>query len=113
METAGARSSTRAVTEHGLGVFSKQEIEDRLARDVDDPNGLVITPLFNRSEALDADSVDLRLGTYFLLPRARPEPYYCPDERTSTTRGAHVQEPGGGSARSRRQRDPSPSEVQG
>jgi dCTP deaminase len=51
----------------------------------DNPEGLVITPLFDRHRAIDADSVDLRLGTYFLLPRSVPEPYYSPDAETATS----------------------------
>jgi len=69
----------------GSGVFSKVEFADRLDRDASDPRGLVITPLLNRDNALDADSVDLRLGTHFLLPRSLPEPYFSPDKRTATS----------------------------
>ena len=69
----------------GSGVFSRQQIADRLDRDVTDSSGLVITPLLDRDNALDADSVDLRLGSYFLLSRSPPEPYFSPDKRTSTS----------------------------
>ena len=54
---------------------------------VDNPYGLVITPLLSRKSAMDADSIDLRLGTHFLLPRSLPEPYFSPD--TSTARSLH------------------------
>jgi hypothetical protein len=67
-----------------FAVFAKDEINARLRLAVDDPKGLVITPLLHREKAIDADSVDLRLGTYFLLPRALPEPYFSPDENTAT-----------------------------
>ena len=67
------------------GVFARHEIEIRLGLDADNPKGLVITPLLDRKLAIDADSVDLRLGTYFLLPRSLPEPYFSPDERTATS----------------------------
>jgi dCTP deaminase len=67
------------------GVFAKDEIEARLGRDAGDPEGLVITPLLDRQHAIDADSVDLRLGTHFLLPRSLPEPYFSPDERTAAS----------------------------
>ncbi len=76
--TAKTRPSTS-------GVFAKDEIEFRLGKDADDPRGLVITPLLDRKHAIDADSVDLRLGTYFLLPRSLPEPYFSPDERTAAS----------------------------
>lgn len=37
--------------------------------DVEDPKSLVVTPLLNEEGSFDADSLDLRLGSYFLLPR--------------------------------------------
>lgn len=67
------------------GVFARKEIETRLGFAADDPKGLVITPLLDRKKAIDADSVDLRLGTCFLLPRSLPEPYFSPDEDTATS----------------------------
>jgi dCTP deaminase len=67
-----------------FAVFAREEINERLRLDVDDPMGLVITPLLDKEEAIDADSVDLRLGTYFLLPRSLPEPYFSPDKNTAT-----------------------------
>jgi dCTP deaminase len=75
------------------GVFAKSEIESRLALAADDPEGLVITPLFDRGKAIDADSVDLRLGTYFLLPRSLPEAYFSPDGETATSLHVKVHVP--------------------
>src|SRR6266436_581445 len=75
------------------GVFSKREILDRLDRKVEDPNGLVITPLIRKERAIDADSVDLRLGSYFLLPRSLPEAYFCPDRTTATSLHVKVHVP--------------------
>jgi dCTP deaminase len=75
------------------GVFAKNEIEDRLGRTADDPEGLVITPLLDRKHAIDADSVDLRLGTCFLLPRSLPEPYFGPDEDTAASLHVKVHVP--------------------
>jgi dCTP deaminase len=45
---------------------------------------LVITPLLykNENDLFDADSVDLRLGCHFLLPKALDQPFFSPD-RTS------------------------------
>jgi dCTP deaminase len=67
------------------GVFARREIEDRLGLPAHDPKGLVITPLLDRKQALDLDSVDVRLGTYFLLPRSLPEAYFSPDRNTATS----------------------------
>jgi dCTP deaminase len=38
------------------------------------PESLVITPLLS-AESFDEDSIDLRLGTHFLLPQIPPQPY--------------------------------------
>ena len=53
-------------------------------RDVDDREGLVITPILDPQSAFDADSVDLRLGCHFLLPKSQ-QPVYSPDEDSSTS----------------------------
>lgn len=66
-------------------VFAKDEIRDRLKLPAHNPKGLVITPLIDGLEAIDEDSVDLRLGTYFLLPRSLPEPYFSPDKTAATS----------------------------
>jgi dCTP deaminase len=78
----GARAKTQKARS---GVFSRSEIEARLGLPADNPSGLVITPLLGRGKAIDEDSVDLRLGTYFLLPRSLPEPYFSPDKHTATS----------------------------
>ena len=75
------------------GVFARDEILDRMALSVSDPKSLVITPLFDQDNAIDADSVDLRLGAYFLLPRALPEAYYSPDRSTATSLHVKVHVP--------------------
>jgi len=49
-----------------MGILSKSLIEKRLALEIGDAKSLVITP-FDES-AMDADSVDLRLGSHFLFP---------------------------------------------
>lgn len=66
-----------------MAVLSSKAIRRRLALDVDNPQSLVVTPLLARDEAFDDDSLDLRLGSYFLLPRAPGFPFYCPDEQSS------------------------------
>src|SRR5579863_342743 len=68
-------------------VLTRSEILSRLReREVIDDQSLVITPLLctDEDELFDADSVDLRLGTFFLLPRSLDQPYFSPD-RTSAT----------------------------
>jgi dCTP deaminase len=50
-----------------MSVLSQSVIRDRIGLQVDDRRSLVVTP-FNES-ALDADSLDLRLGHHFLFPR--------------------------------------------
>ncbi len=67
------------------GVFARREILARLNFPVHEPKGLVLTPFLRRDTTLDADSVDVRLGTHFLLPRSRPEPYFSPDQNTATS----------------------------
>lgn len=86
-------SLTLKLRSRPTGVFAKSEIESRLELPADDPKGLVITPLFDRGNAIDADSVDLRLGTYFLLPRSLPEPYFSPDGETATSLHVKVHVP--------------------
>src|SRR6266481_7972197 len=66
-----------------MAVLSKNAIASRLKLDVHDPRSLVVTPLLAREEAFDDDSLDLRLGSYFLLPRAPGFPFYCPDKHSS------------------------------
>jgi dCTP deaminase len=51
---------------------------------VGDRKSLVITPHV-RPEAFDEDSVDLRLGCYFLLSKRSQEPYFAPDKQTATS----------------------------
>jgi dCTP deaminase len=66
-----------------LAVFSKEQILDRLSKVVTEPDSLVISPLLQASAAFDTDSVDLRLGTHFLLPRVPPQPYFYPGSEAS------------------------------
>lgn len=59
-------------------------MDARLNLPVGDEKSLVITPRV-RPEAFDEDSVDLRLGCYFLLPKRSQEPYFAPDKHTATS----------------------------
>ena len=67
-----------------MSVLSKREIVRRLGLTVKNPESLVVTPLLERKKAIDVDSIDLRLGSYFLLPRVSQQPFLCPDKRSSS-----------------------------
>jgi dCTP deaminase len=71
-----------------VGVVCKKEILRRLAARVDDRKQLVVTPLLNRDEVFkvgsDVDSIDLRLGNSFLLPRVPPLPYTFPSPEAAS-----------------------------
>jgi dCTP deaminase len=77
-----------------MAVLSKNRILERMDLPVDDPGGLVITPIIDRQSAFDADSVDLRLGCHFLLPKSQ-EPVFCPDEKSSTSLHDQIHVPWG------------------
>lgn len=75
-----------------MGVLSNKEIKRRLELEVTEAGSLVITPLLERDKILggsaDADSIDLRLGTYFLLPQVPPVPFTYPSKHLA--RFSHV-----------------------
>ena len=77
-------------------VLTKSEILSRI-RDfpVGSPQNLVITPLLyeRESDLFDADSVDLRLGSYFLLPKTLDQPYFSPDRSSATSLHERVHVP--------------------
>jgi len=53
---------------------------------ITNPKNIVITPLMRPTEAFDNDSVDLRLGTYFLMPQIPPDPFLDPTDVYSAKR---------------------------
>lgn len=65
-----------------MTVVHKSEIARRLNLEVGDAESLVITPLLQEALVMatesDTDAVDLRLGTYFLLPQVPPQPFFFP-----------------------------------
>ena len=71
-------------------VLPQKEIERRLILDLHDPESLVITPFLDRDAAFDSDSVDLRLGRHFLLPRTMQQPFFCPDSDSQANLHTHV-----------------------
>jgi len=60
-----------------MAVLSKRDINERRKLSVHDAQSLVITPMLDE-DVFDEDSVDLRLGTYFLLPQIPPQPFVDP-----------------------------------
>ena len=69
-------------------VLAKSEIIRRMRKfPVTSPQNLVITPMLyeRESDIFDADSVDLRLGSYFLLPKTLDQPYFSPDRSSATS----------------------------
>ncbi len=75
-----------------MGVLSKTEIKKRLHLEITEAKSLVVTPLLQREKMLgdlsDSDSIDLRLGTYFLLPQVPPVPFTYPCKNSA--RQSHV-----------------------
>jgi dCTP deaminase len=78
-----------------MGILSSDDILDRLRLDIENPRSLVITPLLLKEKALSTDSVDLRLGTYFLLPQVPPRPFIALDEETMQGANLRVHVPFG------------------
>lgn len=62
---------------------------------VNDSRSLVITPLLyaNKNKLFDADSVDLRLGCYFLLPKTLDQPFFSPDRSSASSLHVKVHVP--------------------
>ncbi len=71
------------------GVLSRQSIEDRRKKPISDAGSLVITPFLLRPDPYDYDSIDLRLGSYFLIPQSPPAPFLDPTEGDSS-RHSHL-----------------------
>jgi dCTP deaminase len=71
---------------HGFvhSVLSRETIDERRRRPIADPKSLVITPLLLRADPYDYDSIDLRLGSYFLIPQSPPAPFLDPTEENSS-----------------------------
>lgn len=77
-----------------MGVLSEGEIRARMCKDVDDPEGLVVTPIPAESDWSN-DSLNLRLGEYFLLPQSPPPPYIALDKSFSEEGHVRVHVPWG------------------
>lgn len=57
------------------GVLTDVEIHERLERKTEHPSSLIITPC---PQKIDRDSIDLRLGSYFFVPRSHRSPCFVP-----------------------------------
>jgi len=66
-----------------MAVLSRKLIEERLALPITNNKSLVVTPVLDKEEVFDSDSLDLRLGCYFLLPRTPPQAYLHPGSHPS------------------------------
>jgi len=82
-----------------LSVVHKTEIKRRLELPIVDKEALVITPLLGYadmfSETSDIDSIDLRLGNYFLLPQVPPLPFTYPSKNFAKRSHVRVHVPFG------------------
>src|SRR6266404_466475 len=67
-----------------MSVLSRNSIESRRRLPIRYARSLVITPLVFRSEPYDYDSIDLRLGSFFLIPQSPPAPFLDPTEENSS-----------------------------
>src|SRR5260370_38617962 len=66
-----------------MAVLSRKLIDERLALPIMNKRSLVVTPVLDRDEFFDSDSLDLRLGCYFLLPKAPTQAYLHPGSHPS------------------------------
>jgi dCTP deaminase len=78
-----------------MGILAAPEIKKRLRRAISDPQSLVVTPLLDDEQAFSADSVDLRLGSHFLLPQTPPRPFMTLDPDSIKLAYLRVQVPFG------------------
>lgn len=77
-----------------MAILSALEIRKRRKIDIRDPRSLVITPCLTE-DVFDSDSVDLRLGCYFLLPQVPPRPFITLDSEGSKSAHFRVHIPWG------------------
>jgi dCTP deaminase len=82
-----------------LSVIPSSEIQRRLRLQVTDDESIVITPLLRQKELFgpdaDIDSIDLRLGNYFLLPQVPPLPLTYPSRHFAKQSHVRVHVPMG------------------
>jgi dCTP deaminase len=73
-ERAATEDAEAADGQESGAVLSATNLRWRMRLPVWNPNSLVITPLLDVN-SFDQDSIDMRLGTHFLMPQVPPEPY--------------------------------------
>lgn len=78
-----------------MSVLTTKDFDKRLRLPIYDPCSLVITPLPSK-DAFSEDSIDLRLGTHFLMPQIPPEPYIDPGATGNVQNYLQLQAPMGG-----------------
>ena len=61
-----------------MSVLHKEEIQRLLSKPVEDPCSLRITPLLDKDDQVKADAVDIRRGSYFLVPRTEKTSSFVP-----------------------------------
>jgi dCTP deaminase len=66
-----------------MSVLSRSTIQDRLRLPGWRHDALVITPILGNKQPFDYDSIDLRLGCFFLIPQSPPAPFLDPTEPES------------------------------
>jgi dCTP deaminase len=86
---AAAQPEDKRNKESAYNVLSSQTIKDRRKRPISDPKSLVITPLLSTTDPYDHDSIDLRLGSYFLIPQSPPAPFLDPTD-VNSSRHSHL-----------------------
>ncbi len=74
-------------------VLPRDEIQRRMEFSVTNKKSLVITPLLCKDKIFDADSVDLRLGCHFLLPKTLDQPFFSPDRTSESSLHVRVHVP--------------------
>lgn len=72
-----ATSEIPGITSDGNGLRVSHVLSKIRQLLVTEAKNLVITPMLDE-DVFDEDSVDLRLGTYFLLPQIPPQPFVDP-----------------------------------
>jgi dCTP deaminase len=78
-----------------MAILSSSQIRERLKLDIRNPRSLVITPCLTEDDAFDVDSIDLRLGGYFLLPQIPPRPFTAFDAEATIAANLRVHIPWG------------------
>jgi len=78
-----------------MAVLTKADFKERLERPITDLGCLVITPLPS-DDVFTEDSIDLRLGTHFLMPQIPPQPFVDPGATESSRNYLQLHAPLGG-----------------